>query len=437
MGERIDIKILKIIILTYPLLDILYTVNSKILHVNVPINQALRVLIMLFLFSFIKEKKRIIEILIIALLLIIGELVHSSFGIISLIDDISYISKILFFIIAVFGIEAIIKKNLISSLVILELMVNSSIIICASIILSKFGLGFNSWGDSSLRTGVKGLFAVQNTINVTLLILLPVTLLLAYETKKNRYIFYYFLIFLSLILIGTKSGLVGASLITVIQFIYIFFKTKFSYLKMAIASFSIPLIILILSISKNFVKSFIQSQTILYNSYGYTNIFSFLISNRDLQIEYLKNFLSKIQNSDLVVFWGLGNSLSNSIINAGKADFKSIEMDFYGIYYYSGILILLIISIILLKYFFYSVLLAFKTKFSFFSFTILLSLSVGIFHSYFGGHVIYEALTSLYFGGLLAIVKVSYHRLSISENNILNEKRIVLNTNNMKTKLTR
>jgi hypothetical protein len=419
-------KLFNFMVLIYPLLDIIYSLDSIILKINLPINQFVRFLFMIYLLRFVKKKSYVVIIILFSLLTL-GEITFAYQGNLNLFGDISYITKLLFFVITVYGIEGMLEEKIITPIKLLTLIVNSSYIICASVILSKFGFGFNSWGENSLRSGVKGLFTVQNTVTATLLIILPICLLLYRETKNSRYILNFCLIFLSLSFLGTKSGLAGAVVISLVQLIYLFIKTKTTYLKMAITFFLALGIICLVYLSLGYIKSFVNTQEAIYNQFGYVNIYSFILSNRDLQVLALQRYINGLSNINPVFTFGLGYSLSNEVIHAFKPDFQAIEMDFYGIYYYSGIWVLVLFVIVIAKKYFNSIFNLFKSKFSFYSLSIFVGLTIGIFHAFYGGHVVYEALTILYFCSLLSISRFEYKKQKLKlEENQGNEKDKVL-----------
>lgn len=404
MKSEKSSRILSLIILTYPLLDIIYTINTRVINVNVPINQGVRFLIMIYLFIQIKNRKSFAIISLLFFLLVGGELAHLYGGYQMLGGNIAYVTKILFIVIVIYGVEDMLKSGKIDSYQLINSMVISSVIISFSIILSKFGLGYDSWEGG--RSGVKGLFMVQNTITATLLVILPLCLIMFERTNKIRYLLNYSLIFVSLIMIGTKSGLAGALLISALQISVWFFKTKLNYLKLALGSMFIVLIIVLSLMSMDIFLGFINEQKGMYNTYNYNNIYSFLVSNRDLQIIYLEDYIANFRDFNPSLLFGLGYSFANEIINNGKSNFQAIEMDFYGIYYYSGIWVLILVCIIIIKRYLSLIVLVFKSKFNFMYFSIFLSISIGLFHAFYGGHVLYEALASLYFAVVLSVSRV-------------------------------
>ena len=406
MNEDNTNKIIKMIIVSYPIWDIILTITNIFLKVNIPINQVARGLIMIFLLSKIKNGRDINKILILLLILLLGEINYLIIGY-NVLGDIGYVIKILFFVVVIYAFENMLKNKVFTREDLIKYMVLSSIIITVSIIISPLGFGLKSW-SGGLRSGYKGLFMGQNLVNATLLIINPLNMYLILKTRNKIYYVTYFMNIISLFLIGTKSGLIGAILLILLEYIFILIKTKRTYIKYAIICFIGPLVLVIIVITKDYFINFINEQINLYTKYGYNNIISFLLSNRDLQILYLDNYISSNFKYNPLFLFGLGYSNANNVINLNKAAFQAIEMDLYGILYYSGVGVLILICSILVRRVYYSIHKVIRNKFKDINYFIFLSISAGIVHLIYGGHVIYEALTSLYFAASLAIAKVEY-----------------------------
>ncbi|SEF55896.1 hypothetical protein SAMN05660865_00507 [Caloramator fervidus] len=399
--------LLNFIIIIYPIFDIIFTINNKILNINLPVNQIARFLIMLLFYTKISDKRKKFLVIVLFFLFLIGEISYKYFNDFGFIlEDFKYIFKMCFLVITIFAFEDMIKNNILRIMDVIKYIVLSSWWIIFSIFLSLIGFGFKSWGD--YRYGYKGLFLVQNTITASLLIILPLSLYVYIETKKKKYLINYVCMILSLFMIGTKAGIIGAIFIFIIQQIYLLFRTKTNYYKLIILSF-LPIILgIVLFLSKGFFKNFIEQQKYLLLAMYNNDFKSFILSNRNLQIMYIKSYINAMYSFKPTLLFGIGYSIANKIVNMGKSNFLAIEMDFYGIYYYSGVWILSIYIIIILKRIFLNLKLLFKSKFNLRYFCLFLSIIVGVVHSYYGGHVLYEALTILYFGSVLAIASLNY-----------------------------
>lgn len=397
-------KIILLFILINPFLDIIYSINFSILKINLPINQLIRTSMIPIFLLMIKKKKNFLLIFSFGIALLLGEIYHAYNSIeFDIFENMGYSLKILYLIISILALEEMIERKDVTKLDLMHYSVLSSYIISGSIILSKFtGIGFSTYG--SRLGGFKGLFTVQNTVNASLLILLPLALYMYSKIKEKKYLFAAIFIFISLFILGTKSGLFGAIIIFVLNFGYYLKNKALTIKKMIVLIFGLLFSGLLVILLSKFFISFINGQLNLYYQYGYVNFESFLLSNRTLQIQYLDTYL-KYNSSDLTFLFGIGYSTANFIIHKGKSNFQAIEMDFHGLYYYSGIIILLPISYFILKRFYKILKNWLFLRNDKRSFYIFLSISTGIMHAYLGGHVLYEAQTIIYLAIVLSLGK--------------------------------
>lgn len=414
MGKISTKGVLAFIIITFPIWDMIFTINSYYLGMNIPINQLARVCIALYLMTKITKKRDWVIMTILVTFLLIGEGFFSLNGSAKIVEDLGYMMKIISDFIFLFSIENLMDKEIIKKDDIIKWIVYASYFITISVILSVFGLGLKSWGEFGVRTGYKGLFSGQNVITATLIIINPLSFYMSYTTKKLKFIINYTFIFISLILVGTKAGMAGAFILLLIEGIYVLTKLKKTYFKIVISMVIVMLITAGVLTSKNYFINFYNEQKEIYNEFGYTNKINFLISNRNLQILYLKDYIMKNETSNNIMLFGLGYGNANAIINKYKSDFQAIEMDQYGVLYYSGIWVCIFILLYIFSRLYKSIYCYFKRKRNLFDFCIMISILVGIGHALFGGHVIYESLTSLYFMTILAIIKIEYKSIKSS-----------------------
>ncbi|WP_353948974.1 O-antigen ligase family protein [Sporolactobacillus sp. Y61] len=404
-------RLLALIIIFYPILDIIYSINTNVLKINLPVNQFLRLLILVYLITFIKKKKQLILLSILLFFLVCGEVFYKIMDISqnNIFDNLSYILKLLFFVIVIFSFENILRRKILAAEDIFKYIIWSTYIITISILISPLGIGFHTYSSTVPRFGYKGLFVVHNAVTATLLIINPLCLYMWYKFKKKIYIINYILIILSLIMLGTKSGLVGTFFVLAIEVICYMTVTKWTKWKTLVSSCIIVFGTTMLFFFKNPILHFIDMQRNLLQTLGGNNLYSYLVSNRNLQIYYVENYLNKLSYPN-ILFWlfGLGFSTVNSVIHLGKSDFMIMEMDFYGILFYSGIFVTVFITSIILIRVYASIRLMTKNWFDPKYLNLLLSIFMGITHSFFGGHVIYEAMSALYFGAVLAVSKVEY-----------------------------
>ena len=415
MDNKIK-KIFLYIITLSPLIDVLFIINSEYLNISFPIHQIIRGIILLLNVFYIFKFKEYKIFLVLCILLLINEIVYFfSYGLINISNNFSYILKILYTISFIQTYYILLKEKILDENSIISCMSKASLIISLIILFSKItNIGLQSYAKTaSYRSGVKGLFYAHNSITATLLILLPICVYIFYK-KKTIYSFFNIIInILALNLLGTKMGIIGCLFIifwTFLFFIIEYIKeNKIERKKVYIVCGLVLLsLIVLIFISKNYFINIYEQQKEIYIKYKYENIFSYLISNRDLQINYLKTYIYENGINILSFIFGLGYTKANSIIHTGKSAFKVVEMDFSGLFYYSGVFVLLaVIFIIIRSIYKYFNINSLKNT-NYYKKIILLSFIIAIIHSSLGGHVIYEAITGTYFGVILALIRFSY-----------------------------
>lgn len=403
-------KVFKLIIIFYPILDIIYGIMSEILMINIPVNQIVRVGILVYLSLKIRSKKRIISLIMLSSILMFNEIIYKYTGYSNFNNNIQYVIKVVFFVVILYSVESMLEENKLSSEEMINYLNMSGYIIIISIILSVFGIGFKSYGNTSLRFGYKGFFVAQNAVTATLIILIPLSLYTLIKSKfKIKNMSCYILLIISAILVGTKSGIAGALVILALSILYIYSKSNLTYLKISLTCFSIIGIGLLLFMLRNVITNYLNAQIIVFNQFnGSENLYSYLVSNRNIQIQYIQNYIQNMCNYNPVFISGLGYKNANDILNSYDRSFAIIEMDFYSILYYSGVWVLMIIALMIIKRFIKGLKLCVKSKFDLKYFCLFLSIGVGTVHSIWGGHVIFEALTELYYASILAIVSIEY-----------------------------
>ncbi|WP_332237875.1 O-antigen ligase family protein [Sporolactobacillus sp. KGMB 08714] len=400
-----DKKILKYIIIFYPVLDIIYSISTQLFHTTFPIGQYVRILILFYLFiKFTKIRDKLIIISLLALL-VIGEFTYAGFEIEALVADLQYISKVILFVTGIFSFDFIIKKRILTKDEIIKYIIQSSYIITISIILGLFGIGFSTYVGG--RAGHKGLFLVQNAVTATLLIITPLNLYAFARTKYKRYLLSYCLALFSLLVIGTKAGIAGALLIIFFQSINFILKSKLNYLRLTLYFLSIGGLISALYFSWSTLKIFFNTQ--INNAIQWGGIYSYAVSNRDLHVEWIQNYIATNYNYNPLLQFGIGFNNANNVLIDHQ--FNIIEMDFYGLLYYSGIWVLLFICLIIFRRVLFAVAVLIKKRNDVKYFALFLSIMAGLVHAYYGGHVIYEALTAQYFACVLAICKSEYRAI--------------------------
>ncbi|MDF2564624.1 MAG: glycosyl transferase, group 1 [Massilibacillus sp.] len=408
-------KIVASIFILYPILDIIYGVNKNIFGINAPINQAFRGIILIYLITLIKNKKHLVIISFFTLFMFCGELYYQFAGLgkNSIIADANYVFKMVFFVVAIFAVESLLKERLIKAQEIIKYMIWSTYIISISVLISPLGLGFKTYAGAPIeRFGYKGLFDIQNGITATLLIVAPLCIYMFYRTNLKRYLINYLLILSSLSIIGTRSGLIGLILIIAIQVIAYVFVTRWTKSKTILFSILALLIIAALFLSRNILINYIQRQLTILNENWKGNLYSFLLSNRNLQVMWVEHYISALPSWVNPVFlFGLSYSTVNWIVHRNYQGFGSMEMDYYGLLYNSGIWIFTFICLLIIVRTYAAIRIMIKFWLDPKFLSVFLSIFIGIIHSFFGGHVIYEALPSLYFAAVLAISKIEWNNL--------------------------
>lgn len=421
-----DRKILKAMIISYPVLDMFYTITSQYLSINLPINQVIRLLFFVYLFiKFINSIEKL-KIIFLGIIFSVGEYIYLTqhYGT-TVIEDFQYILKILFLVTLIYATKNILSKKTMTVDELLKYSVISSMIISVSVILSPLGLGLQTYEAG--RFGYKGLFTIQNGITSTLLMIIPLNIYFLFKERKIKYILNFILGIIALLLIGTKAGLGGALLLTIMGYLFYLARAKLSKIKVIVSSFSIAFIVFVGYLNFDHFKIIINNTINSFYSWGENNVVSYILSNRDLHLSWIKTYIYRYYEDNPLFYFGIGFSPANSVLE--QYGFHIIEMDFHAILYYSGIWILSIIIFILGLRLFYSIYLLFKSNFSIKNVILLISLSAGIIHAYTGGHVIFEALTMLYFSLIIGIIDYQFHQVRVrgKENVKKNSKKFIKN----------
>lgn len=405
--KDINYKLIYLLVLIYPLIDIFYVLNDEYFKIQLPINQFIRVIVLLVLLKEVLKCKEIYIIGLIAIILAINEVIYLYIYNKNtvLISDIGYILKILLFITTIYSFRNMLKNGKIKFSMVLKFISYSSLIVSCNILLAKyFGLGLASYAEESVRNGYKGYFLTVNMVVAFLSIMNPIVLATYIQGKKIRFLIFYLLNIFSLMCVGSKFGVLSS--IIMICFIIVFIISKYykkEYFKKICLILGISIVILLILFGKNIVN-FINVLIIQYNQAQYSSIFDFLLNNRNLQILYLDKFISNMGwIINPILLFGLGFSNANAIVEYGKSDFKIIEMDFHGLLYYSGAICTLIIIYIIIRRIYNLIKYYFNNINDYMIACILLSLFLTLIQSVLGGHVIYEAGPALYFGIVLSI----------------------------------
>ncbi|MCI8790991.1 MAG: hypothetical protein HFH92_18230 [Lachnospiraceae bacterium] len=390
-------KLIYLLIILNPIFEIVYSTLYR-LDVNLPLNQIFRFL-MLFCFVFLTKNiktKKIVIIFAITYFSIWLTQLSVGYSRISF-SEISFVFKIIYSTCLIFIFTDYIRNNIVNTNTLIRITIYSVFIIIFSICVSLLGLGYEAWTATDYRTGYVGWFLFGNHLTI---VLLMVFCLLIYIDKIRGRNIWIALTTIAIVLLGNKAGLVGLiAYFTILGFIYFFGSrpTKKKILFLLIIGICV---LLVMPNIINYLSNFISNQVKLYNDYGYTNILSFLLSNRDLQILYVKNDLNANTDRYLGSLVGYGYERTVNVLR--PYGFNAIEMDLYALRYYLGYIPVCIWLGIYLKVMLCAVKGFFKSR-DLKSTAILLGTSVAIMHSIFTGHIVFESLSIVYFAILGAL----------------------------------
>lgn len=414
-------KIIQWYIMLYPFCDILYTItNSMGLGVN--FNQIIRGLGIILFFSCIHNKKMFLKTFLFMLIVLISFIYNYYIGMSgNIVSDIAVTLKIINNAVLLYGFCCLYKENKITFSEVADCLIFSSYIVIISILLSYFGLGISSYGDSG-RAGVKGLFTIQSTITLYLLLILPLYYY-KYRTVLNVRII---LCTLALFSIGTKAGVFGG-IGEYMALIVLDFRMErsISRIKRRKVLQYICIIFIGLTIGIYAMKNYIMYLIHLYISKDYYySLEAFLLSNRNDHLNWIRTCLDWLnggENNFAGTIWGYSYSGIAKIVQAAGHRFEALERDFHGIYYYYGVIVLLFIIAALLVIYWRAIKINISYKFkSIQAYLCVLILFVAFIYSFLGGHLLYEAMNQIPFWAIAAYVHNGIFKGGSDENRNLN-----------------
>ena len=403
---KLQKKVLFMLIILTPVID---TINGLIIYnqKNIPLGVAYRFLFLVILFLlFLKNTRISIELLLfyfIFLYLFVNPIITSSINnnLEGLSLDFEFASRIILFFVTLFTLYKIIK----SDYQLLKRAIDVSCwIVCLTIIIPfVIGVGNNTYLDhNGIAVGFKGLYYSNNALNVVMIILFIFCLDEIFRYKIDFFrILKFFLVFVSTIIIGSKSSLFYA--------LFMFIIYMFHYVKRIKIIQLIALFIGVLTSFLYFNKYFLD--IINMQIYRLTNndFLTYLLSGRNEFLEVGANFyFSNLSITSLL--FGLGNY--EMITNIGKMYFgtshipKGIEMDFFDLFFNMG-LITLLIFLTFFIYVLYKSYILIKTK-NIEARPFIYSYIALLFFSILGGHVITESFSITFFGVVTTGILSSY-----------------------------
>lgn len=391
--------IIYLIIAFSPLIDIIYTINTKFLSIDFPFQQIIRVLIVIYLFMNLKIKKNRLTIIGLALLFLLGQIYIITSGYdYNIMSNFSYILKIL----NLFCIVAYIKEKLDCNFIKLEEVIKSlkiaSIILSSNIILSNiFKIGLKTY-DYGNRSGYKGFIEAHNDVTIVLLMILPIIICDFFKYKRKIDATLIIIISLSLLMIGPKAGKVLLIFEIIIVLIKCLKRIKIGELTKKILIFTSIIVSLFLLTNFSYIQNKIEKYS---QDKGYRSIYSYIVSYRDIQPRLIDNAIGDDFKIHPKYLFGMGYFYANKELNNQKKEFYSIENDFEGLIYYNGLATSAIIVYLIVEW----ILKVFKNKKIDYDikFYVIISLFIGVIHSFLGGHVIYSAISNTYLSIILAM----------------------------------
>lgn len=402
-----------------PIFDIIFTITTQILKLDlsIDINQLFRGFVLIIFLIYIRNFKTYLKLFSIGALLILSLYIQYKLGfVLSFISNISFLLKVFTGFVFYYAFQRIFIEERISKNSLFNSVGIASIIISITILLGWIGIGNTTYYNGEV-VGVKGLFNSQNAVTGSLMMMLPMNYIFIKGNKKY--------IYTGLVIIGLFSIRTKASIISIIAFIVLislfYFKEKvkkvgqIKFKKITIICSLICM--LFLPIGIYWIMNYINALISTAISYNYESFYSFLVSNRNLQLDYVKEFISteltEIERIYVPIV-GLGYSLVEIVLKNRFSSFSAIEQDFIGLYYYVGIIItiIVIVTIIINVYKIFKIC---KKDLSLEHYAILIAFAFGILQSILGGHILYEALASLFFWLIMGYISSEYKKIKIGE----------------------
>ena len=360
-------RLLEIFLLTLPLLDLLTSLNNRMvenfLSVGMIIKGLAIIIAYIYVFFLSASKFKKVSILyysgiiiyIVGYFLFKSDLLNLNF----LVSELKYILKFIYFPVLTFALlnifdESGFEKDKLDKIMLWNLIFYILIIIIPTIL----DINFKSYSNSSYAGSV-GWYFSANEVSSILLLLFPFIYVLL---KKHKVIFS--LLFITSLfrisLIGTKVTLFGIIIITFLIFITIIVKKKKILNNIVIISFSAFLITIIYmsenysvmnlknSISVEETQETIEIENEISKYYeknkflsSIKNLGSILLSDRDVYALNSYYIYSENYRPSYLLF-GMGFSNTDRISNSRVE--KLIEIDFLDIFFHLGLLAIFIVA---------------------------------------------------------------------------------------------
>ncbi len=397
--NNITTKYIYLLIFITPYIDILNGIQVIIFksNSNVTFGNVIRIFLLFFmiLLYFNKRSKNLLLKMFGLLFLIIQQIIFMFFYDINLKNiflEINFLMKIMYTIILLLII--IENFHLLDVDRLLELVIFSTSCISIVIILSRI-LNIGAYTYQSV--GYKGLFLEQNAVTAILVSSIPFIIDKIYKVEKNyKYLYCFFQVFIACFLLGTKTAVSGAILVTGMYLFFFRVEKKFEFKKIIFLSISISIMLFIYK----FIWGYFKNTIVLRWNYFFSNLdfISFILSSRNKTLVESYKFFS---NNILLFFSGNGYINGFNNINSFLTGHAVIEMDIFDIIYFYGVIAGLIILVLLLKPI-YTYFLNLKNKCKINKTYMISYLSI-LFISFFGGHVLLTPMAGTFFAVIYGI----------------------------------
>ncbi|OXX82521.1 hypothetical protein AVM15_18070, partial [Paraclostridium benzoelyticum] len=248
--------------------------------------------------------------------------------------------------------------------------------------------------------GSKGFFYSNNELSIVVSILFIFAIDKLYNNFSLKNLSILLLVGISLLSIGSKTGMIIPMIISIIYLIKSFIdkENRQKFRNFMIIAILGSLIILIF-ICPNLISEFINRQLYLYSIDGGSILYA-ILSGRNEFLSIIYVYFVESNHKIMTLIFGYGEYVKNRIIASGLSSeynpgvLKSIEMDFFDIVFGYGI-----IGVILVYgYFIEAFIKNYSLKKERFKYTIAF-ISI-MFLGFLSGHIFYSAMS----GSMLAIV---------------------------------
>lgn len=407
-------KILIIFLYLQPFLDIITAISIKKFDINLTIGSIVRLLFLVFCFIYLifinkeHKKKNIFFLIIIGSYFIIytginfyyKDLTSTIYEVKNLLNTF-YLPVVLIAFIEIFK-QYKIEFNL------KHLVIIFSIYIFSIIIADITNTSFLSYSHSKL--GSIGWFLSANAIGNILSFLLPIVIY--YLIYKKNKLFGSLLILSTLYVfatMGTKVPILSLGIILTTNFLYYFIKNvkekKYKNISLLVSLFLIIIVSTILILPKtSFYKNikihmnYYKINSILEIFTDYDNINNLIFSER---LTFLKNTNNAYKNASLPAkMFGIGY-IEN--FNTTKESTKTIEIDYFEVFYRHGIVGFIIYFSVFIK-FLYIVIKKALAKFNLINIEYLTSIILILLLSLFSGHILVTPAVSIFIAILFCII---------------------------------